>query len=54
MILLESALDYAGLFPPASLGMAEAWRDNDRDKFTDALAEAVAKLAIISANDCPE
>lgn len=38
----------------ASLGMANAWADNDRDAFTDALADAVAKLAVISAQDCPD
>lgn len=36
----------------ASLNMAHAWDAMDRDAFTDALADAVAKLAIISAQDC--
>lgn len=36
----------------ASLAMAEAWDNADRDAYTDALAEAVAKLAIISASEC--
>lgn len=36
----------------ASLGMAHAWDAMDRDAFTDSLAEAVAKLAIISASEC--
>lgn len=36
----------------AALGMAEAWEAMDRDAFTDALAEAVAKLAIISTSEC--
>lgn len=36
----------------ASLGMAHAWDANNRDAFTDALAEAVAKLAVISATEC--
>jgi hypothetical protein len=36
----------------ASMGMAHAWDNNDRDAFTDSLAEAVAKLAIISASEC--
>jgi hypothetical protein len=36
----------------ASVGMAEAWNAMDRDAFTDSLAEAVAKLAIISASEC--
>lgn len=36
----------------ASLGMAQAWDNNDRDAFTDSLAEAVAKLAVIHAKDC--
>lgn len=36
----------------ASVGMAEAWDNMDRDAYTDALAEAVAKLAIISAAEC--
>lgn len=34
--------------------MAESWRDNDRDRFADALAQAVAKLAVISASECPD
>jgi len=36
----------------ASINMADAWDANDRDAFTDALAEAVAKLAIIANEDC--
>lgn len=36
----------------AALGMAHAWDANDRDAFTDSLAEAVAKLAVISATEC--
>lgn len=36
----------------ASVGMAEAWDAMDRDAFTDALAEAVAKLAIVSGSEC--
>lgn len=36
----------------ASVGMADAWHAMDRDAFTDSLAEAVAKLAIISASEC--
>jgi len=38
----------------ASVAMADAWQEMDRDAFTDALAEAVAKLAIVSAEDCGE
>lgn len=36
----------------ASLGMAKAWDNNDRGAFTNALADAVAKLAVISASEC--
>lgn len=36
----------------ASVGMAQAWNNHDRDACTDALAEAVAKLAVIYAKDC--
>jgi hypothetical protein len=36
----------------ASMGMAAAWDANDRSAFTDALAEAVAKLAVIAATEC--
>lgn len=36
----------------ASLGMANAWDNNDRDAFTDALADAVAKLAVIASSEC--
>lgn len=36
----------------ASIGMAEAWDDMDQAAFTDALADAVAKLAVISASEC--
>jgi hypothetical protein len=36
----------------ASIGMANAWEANDRDAFTDSLAEAVAKLAIIAGTEC--
>lgn len=36
----------------ASIGMADAWDNQDRDGFTDALADAVAKLAVISATEC--
>jgi hypothetical protein len=32
--------------------MADAWDNQDRDGFTDALADAVAKLAVISATEC--
>lgn len=38
----------------ASLAMAEAWDNADRDAYTDALAEAVAKLAVISVNECEQ
>ena len=34
----------------ASLGMANAWASNDRDAFTDSLAEAVAKLVAHGRN----
>ena len=37
----------------ASVGMADAWHAMDRDAFTDALADAVAKLAVVSAAECP-
>jgi hypothetical protein len=33
--------------------MANAWAANDRDAFTDALADAVAKLAVIASTECP-
>jgi hypothetical protein len=33
----------------AGVAMAEAWAANDRDAFTDALAEVVAHLAVASA-----
>ena len=36
----------------ASIGMADAWDAMDKDAFTDALADAVAKLAVISASEC--
>jgi hypothetical protein len=36
----------------AALDMADAWENQDRDGFTDALADAVAKLAVISATEC--
>lgn len=36
----------------AAIGMADAWENKDRDGFTDALADAVAKLAVISATEC--
>lgn len=36
----------------AADGMDEAWHAMDRDAFTDALADAVAKLAVISATEC--
>ena len=36
----------------ASIAMAEGWDNMDRDKFTDGLAEAVAKLAVISVSEC--
>lgn len=36
----------------ASEGMAQAWADNDRDGFVDALADAVARLAIIAGTEC--
>ena len=45
----ESDMDLAN----ASLGMANAWAANDRDAFTDALADAVAKLAVIASTECP-
>ena len=36
----------------ASIGMTDAWDAMDKDAFTDALADAVAKLAVISASEC--
>lgn len=36
----------------ASLNMAHAWDNNDRGAFTDALADAVAKLAVIASTEC--
>lgn len=36
----------------AAMGMAHAWDANDRGAFTDSLAEAVAKLAIIATTEC--
>lgn len=36
----------------ASMNMARAWDANDRDAFTDALADAVAKLAVIATSEC--
>lgn len=36
----------------ASLGMAEAWEANDRDAFTDALEDAVVKLAVVINTEC--
>jgi hypothetical protein len=36
----------------ASLGMANAWNNNDRGAFTDALADAVNKLAVIATTEC--
>lgn len=33
----------------AGVAMAEAWAANDRDAFTDALADVVAQLAVASA-----
>ena len=36
----------------AAEGMDAAWHAMDRDAFTDALADAVAKLAVISASEC--
>ena len=36
----------------ASVAMAEGWDNMDRDAFTDGLAEAVAKLAVISVSEC--
>ncbi len=60
MILLEGALDYAGLFPPASLGMAEAvrsWAAYSRSENRSLLGRfvvPVARLAELSrAADAP-
>jgi hypothetical protein len=36
----------------AADGMDDAWHAMDRDAFIDALADAVAKLAVISATEC--
>jgi hypothetical protein len=36
----------------ASLGMANAWDNNNRDAFVDALADAVARLAVIATSEC--
>lgn len=36
----------------ASIGMADAWVSNDRGAFTDALALAVAKLAVVATTEC--
>lgn len=36
----------------AAVGMDEAWHAMDRDAFNDALALAVAKLAVISGTEC--
>ena len=36
----------------AAAGMDEAWHAMDRDAFTDALADAVAKLAVVSVSEC--
>ncbi len=36
-------------FGNAGVAMAEAWAANDRDAFTDALADVVAQLAVASA-----
>jgi hypothetical protein len=36
----------------ASLNMARAWDNKDQEGFTDALGDAVAKLAVISASEC--
>jgi len=36
----------------AADGMAEAWTAMDRDGYIDALADAVAKLAVIHGTEC--
>jgi hypothetical protein len=36
----------------ASVNMADAWDAMDREAYTDALADAVARLAVISATEC--
>lgn len=38
----------------AAVGMADAWDAMDRDAYSNALASAVAKLAVISATECEE
>lgn len=39
-------------FGNAAVNMAEAWGNNDRDAFTDALADVVAQLAVVHAEHC--
>lgn len=39
-------------FGAAAVAMAEAWGNNDRDAFTDALADVVAQLAVVHAAHC--
>lgn len=38
----------------AAVNMADAWDAMDRDAYTTALADAVAKLAVISVTECSE
>jgi len=38
----------------ASLAMAEAWDNADQSAYSDALAEAIAKLAIIATTECED
>lgn len=39
-------------FGNSAVKMAEAWGNNDRDAFTDGLAEVVAQLAVVHAEHC--
>ncbi|MBV6412740.1 MAG: hypothetical protein IT479_00520 [Xanthomonadales bacterium] len=39
-------------FGASAVKMAEAWGNNDRDAFTDGLAEVVAQLAVVHTEHC--
>lgn len=49
-VLIASLLSFA--CASASAQMADAWVDMDRDGFVDGLATAVARLAVIHADEC--